>query len=83
LKDASNNVWVLNVGAEQNDLQGSVVRIQANTAGLNNTHSYPNEILPFGTDDAVQVFPVGTKGDMPRAIAIDSDGFIWVGFYSG
>jgi len=82
-QDASNNVWVLNVGAEQNDLQGSVVRIQANTAGLNNTHSYPNEILPFGTDDAVQVFPVGTKGDMPRAIAIDSDGFIWVGFYSG
>jgi hypothetical protein len=64
-------------------LVGSVVRIQADTEGLaptNNDHSTP---LTFGTDDAVQVFPVGEKGDMPRAIAIEADGDVWIGFYGG
>jgi predicted ribosomally synthesized peptide with SipW-like signal peptide len=82
-QDSSGNPWVLNVGAERDDLQGSVVRVQANTAGLSNTHSFPNEILPYGSDEAVQVFPVGNPGDMPRAVAIDNSGYIWVGFYSG
>jgi hypothetical protein len=64
-------------------LVGSIVRIQADTEGLgstNNDHSLP---LTFGTDDAVQVFPVGEKGDMPRAIAFDANGDVWVGFYGG
>jgi|GEM_PF-1569109 len=63
-------------------LVGSVVRIQANTTGLttNGDHSSP---LTFGTDQAVQVFPVGEKGEMPRAIAVDANGDVWIGFYGG
>ena len=80
--DSGSNAWVLNVGADGTNLQGSVVRIQADTTGLI-THAYPDPVMDFGTDEAVQVFLVGEPGDMPRAIAIDSEGYIWVGFYSG
>ena len=82
--DADGNAWVINTGAERDiGLQGSIVRIQADTEGLD-THEYPEEdVYDFGTDEAVQVFQVGNPGDMPRAIAIDSDGYIWVGFYKG
>lgn len=80
--DADGNAWVLNTGADGTNLQGSVVRIQADTNGLT-THAYPDPVLTFGADEAVQVFPVGSPGEMPRAIAIDSDGYIWIGFYSG
>lgn len=85
--DAEGNGWVLNTGADafrhgpDEGLQGQVVRIQADTEGLANTHEYPDAVLDFGTDDAVQVFDVGDVDDMPRAIAIDADGHIWVGFY--
>lgn len=79
--DTFGNAWVLNTGADGVNLQGSVVRIQADTTGLV-THSYPDPVLDFGTDEAVKVFDIGNPGDMPRAIAIDSDGFIWIGFYS-
>ncbi len=79
--DADNNAWVVNTGANGINLQGSIVRIQADTADLANTHAYPDPVLDFGTDDAVKVFPVGNPGDIPRAIAIDDQGFIWVGFY--
>lgn len=80
--DAGGNAWVLNTGADGVNLQGSVVRIQGDTSSLTTTHAYPNPVLPFGTDEAVKVFNVGGLGDMPRAIAIDSEGFIWIGFYS-
>lgn len=79
--DAEGNAWVLNTGADGVNLQGSVARIQADTTGLI-THAYPDPILAFGTDEAVKVFDVGGLGDMPRAIAIDEDGYIWIGFYS-
>lgn len=79
--DADGNAWVLNTGADGTALQGSVVRIQADTADLVTTNTDPASPLPFGTDEAVQIFPVGTNGDMPRAIAIDEDGYIWIGFY--
>ncbi len=79
--DAYGNAWVLNTGADGVNLQGSVVRIQADTTGLT-THAYPDPVLAFGTDEAVKVFNVGGLGDMPRAIAIDEDGYIWIGFYS-
>ena len=80
--DAQSNAWVINTGADGTNLQGSIVRIKADTEGLitNDDHDNP---LTFGTDEAVQVFPVGTPGDMPRAITVDGDGYIWVGFYSG
>jgi len=87
-QDTDGNSWVINVGADGTNLQGSIVRVQADTEGLN-THEYdladPDTTPPFlfGTDEAVQIFPVGSPGDMPRAIAIDSAGYIWVGFYSG
>lgn len=82
--DADGNAWVLNVGADDpaQNLQGQVVRIQADTDGLvltNHDHAFP---LAFGTDEAVQVFDVGLPGEMPRAVAIDVDGNIWIGFYS-
>ncbi len=81
-QDADGNAWVLNVGADGTNLQGAVVRIQADTEGLK-THLYPDAPLDFGDDEAVQVFDVGAPGEMPRAIAIDSEGYIWIGFYSG
>jgi streptogramin lyase len=60
-------------------LVGSVVRIQADTTGLTTSDV---SALTFGTDEAVDVFPVGAKGGMPRAIAISPiDGSIWIGFY--
>ena len=92
--DSGGNAWVLNTGADgyratssdfpgsSVELQGSVVRIQADTEGLT-THEYPDPVLDFGTDEAVSIFPVGEADDMPRAIAIcptDPD-CIWVGFY--
>lgn len=81
--DKDGNAWVLNVGSDGPSngltLQGSVVRIQADTAGLITADSPVP--LPFGSDEAVQVLPVGNTGDLPRAIAIDSDGYLWVGFY--
>ena len=69
-------------------LVGSVVRIEGDVeaAGLtpgvdtSDNHSSP---MTFGTDEAVQVFPIGDVGDMPRAIDIDANGDIWVGFYGG
>lgn len=79
-QDEEGNVWVLNVGSDGNNLQGSVVRIQAETEGLT-TNNNPDNPLPFGQDEAVQVFPVGVFEEMPRAIAIDGNGYIWVGFY--
>lgn len=79
--DAAGNAWVLNTGADGSGLQGSVVRIQADTSSLTTTSI--GAPLLFGTDEAVKVFPVGAAGEMPRAIAIDSAGYIWIGFYSG
>jgi hypothetical protein len=79
--DAEGNAWVLNTGADGSGLQGSVVRIQADTSSLTTTSI--GAPLLFGTDEAVKVFPVGAAGEMPRAIAIDSAGYIWIGFYSG
>jgi len=87
--DSNSNAWVINTGADGTNLQGSIVRVQADTTGMASTHEYTSQSpkapdpLPFGTDEAVQVFPVGAPGDMPRAIAIDADDHIWVGFYSG
>ena len=78
--DIDGNAWVLNTGADGTNLQGSVVRIQSDVDGLT-TNDDPNNPLAFGTDQAVQVLPVGNLGEMPRAIAIDNEGFIWVGFY--
>ena len=85
--DADGNAWALNTGTDafrygpNVGLQGQVVRIQGDTEGLANTHAYPDPVLEFGTDDAVQVFDVGGLDDMPRAIAVDANGYIWVGFY--
>lgn len=86
--DSDSNAWVLNVGGDAylygppGGLVGEVVRIQADITGLttNNDHANP---LPFGTDQAVQVFPIGVADEMPRAIAIcpDDPTCVWVGFY--
>ena len=91
--DKDGNAWVLNTGTDafrfgpNEGLQGQVIRIQADTDDLASTHSYTNldnktpAPLEFETDDAVQVFNVGAINDMPRAIAVDADGYIWIGFY--
>ncbi|MFH7326497.1 hypothetical protein [Desulfurivibrio sp. C05AmB] len=62
---------------------GSVARIQGNTDGLATTNADHAAPLAFGSDEAVQVFPVGEDGDIPRAIVIDGAGDIWIGFYVG
>jgi streptogramin lyase len=88
--DPQGNAWVLNTAADADrypsggpPLQGTVVRIQGNTDGLATTNADHAAPLAFGNDEAVQVFPVGIVGDIPRAIAIDGDGNIWIGFYWG
>ncbi|MFC1870805.1 hypothetical protein ACFLYF_00145 [Chloroflexota bacterium] len=71
-----------------NGLVGSVVHIvgDVEAEGLNpgvdtsDDHANP---MDFGDDDAVQVFEVGAQGAMPRAIAIEPDGDVWIGFYGG
>jgi hypothetical protein len=71
-----------------NGLVGSVVRVEGDVeaAGLtpgDNTSDNHTTPMAFGNDLAVQVFPVGNLGDMPRAIAIDANGDVWIGFYGG
>ncbi len=80
--DSEGNAWVINTGADGSDLQGSIVRIQRDTEGLD-TNEDPDNPMDFGEDEAVEKFEVGEPGDMPRAIAFDDDGYIWVGFYQG
>lgn len=80
-QDADGNAWVLNTGRDGTNLQGSAVRIQADTDGLSTTANTATPLI-FGTDQAVQVFEVGEPGDIPRAIAIDANGYIWIGFYN-
>lgn len=86
-QDVKGNAFVLNTGADGSNLQGSVARIQADTTGLSNTHAFTADETPlpltFGTDEAVQVMNIGQTGEIPRSIAIDDKGFIWIGFYSG
>ncbi len=42
-----------------------------------------NEILPFGQDEAIlAVVKVGSTNSIPRALAIDKEGRIWVGLYN-
>ncbi|MBV1757398.1 MAG: hypothetical protein KMY55_06075 [Dethiosulfatibacter sp.] len=77
--DEDGNAYVLNVGSDALGLTGSVARIQANTTDLTTaTDATP---LAFGTDEAVQILTVGNSQEMPRAIVIDGDGYIWIGFY--
>ena len=85
--DAEGNAWVLNTGTDAfrfgpgAGLQGQLVRIQGDTRALTSTQQYEGPSLAFGDDDAVQVFDIGAVDDMPRAIVVDDNGDIWVGFY--
>ena len=80
------DAWVVNTGADyfryNNNVpvQGSVARIQGNTEGLDETNVDHDVPLDFGEDEAVQVFPVGDVGDVPRVVALDGD-VVWVGFW--
>ena len=80
--DAEGNAWVINTGADGTNLQGTIARIQGDAdpdeINTNNDHASP---LPFGTDEAVQVFEVGEPGDIPRTAVFDADGHLWVGFH--
>lgn len=78
--DGDNNAYVLNVGSDASGLTGSVARIQADTSELSST-ALTATPLPFGTEEAVQILPVGNSQEMPRAIVIDGEGYIWIGFY--
>ena len=79
------DAWVLNTGADEyplaSTLQGTVVRIQGETTGLVQTATTKTP-LPFGTDDAVTVFAVGSPGDVPLGtINFDNEGDLWIGFH--
>ena len=79
------DAWVLNTGADEyplaSTLQGTVVRIQGETTGLVQTATTKTP-LPFGTDDAVTVFAVGSPGDAPPVtINFDNEGDLWIGFH--
>lgn len=42
----------------------------------------PNEMLPFGQDELVARYYRFDQGSFPRALAIDLNGYLWVGFSS-
>ena len=86
--DSFGNAWALNTGADAGvaatTVQGSVAMILGDVSGLTNTSS-GNVALPFGDElgdeEAVEVFPIGDRGDVPRCINFSDDGNIWIGFH--
>ncbi len=90
--DAKGNAWVINTGADCFEggspkygfgIQGTIVRIMGNTTGLApaETSQSHADILPFGTDKAVEVYSVGGLNDIPRTIVFDKNGYLWIGFH--
>lgn len=90
--DSKGNAWVLNTGADCFNngspkygfgIQGTVVRIQGDTTALDPTKTSQShdDILTFGTDEAVEVYAVGGLDDIPRTIIFDHNGYLWIGFH--
>ena len=91
--DPEGNAWVLNTGSDcfvdgvekayLNGLpiQGTLVRIQSETAGLANSSRGHEDILTFGTDQAVEVYKVGAPNEIPRLVKFDRQGNLWIGFH--
>lgn len=76
--DEDGNCWVANRAF---GLQGTVVKIMA--SGGVNTSTGPGDVKPWGADDRVVLsVPVGNPNGVPRALAIDQGGNIWVGLYN-
>ncbi len=84
------NNTVVQILDEQNwspiyDLNGDGV-LQTSRDLNNNGCIDSNEILPFGQDELVarvyNMAPYGNPGgDLPRALAIDQNGYLWIGMY--
>lgn len=74
--DILGNCWVANRGT------GTVIKILAE--GGVNTSTGPADVRPWGTDDRVvlSVLLGSSSSCLPRAMAIDKNGNVWVGLYN-
>ena len=81
--DQDGNAWAINTGADSGSatVQGSIARVQFDVSGLTNTSTTAADIKTFGTDEAVDVFPVGDRGDCPRCVNFDAAGNLLIGFH--
>lgn len=84
--DKDGNCWVANRAFGG---QGSVVKIlesggvDRNGNGVIDTSTGPDDVKPWGEDERVVLStPVGGWNGVPRAIAIDKEGDIWVGLHN-
>jgi len=76
--DVDGNCWVANRAFE---IQGTVIKIMA--SGGVNTSTGPGDVKAWGLDDRVVLaVDVGGWNGLPRALAIDKDGNIWVGLFN-
>jgi hypothetical protein len=84
--DLGGNCWIAN---RAYGLQGTVVQIwmeggvDRNGNGVIDTSTGPGDVRPWGEDEAVAVVVnVGPANGVPRALAIDGSGRIWVGLFN-
>lgn len=86
--DKDGNCWVAN---RSTNTRGSVTKILAEGGNHNlrtsqdldaNGVIQPDEMYPWGQDGrVVKHYPVGFDYGLPRALAIDKAGFLWIGLF--
>jgi len=84
--DVDGSCWVAN---RAYGIQGSVVKIRMtggedrNGNGVIDTSTGPGDVKPWWEDERVVLaVNIGLPNELPRSLAIDGDGNVWVGLYN-